>query len=96
MTVAHVMERAKERYGLNLTADDIRLLCWDCQNKRGVLLSRFDRGTAAERWLVQLHGVAMIAIYIPSVNRIRTVLPKDTSRSRRARNFKGVCHAATA
>ena len=76
----HVQKRARERYGVDLGAADIRAMQHQAHNKMGVLLGLL--ADERERWLLKVKGTVMIAIYRRPKNEIATVLPVEYSARR--------------
>lgn len=70
---AHAIERAWERYGVDLAANDLARLEIDCRDGRSVLIGKDACGS--ERHIVRHRGVAMVAVYWPDRGNIATFLP---------------------
>lgn len=98
----HAIERARERYGLELTTDNLKAIVSKCSAGKGVLMARLDNGL--ERYLVQWNGTGLIVLLNVSKKMVVTVLPSSqlgvkthqaspknkTRRLRKIRNrFKG-------
>ena len=73
---AHLIERARERYGLELDAADLRAILADCRNG-APMLSRHDMGGGEIR-LVMVRGVAIKVVWYPDTGRIATILPRGS------------------
>ena len=88
----HAIARAKERYGLDLTVEDLRRLEKQCQNKSTVLAS----GNGRRVQLVEHAGIAMKAVVSVESGLIVTLLGKDQNvwdkkkpgKMRRRKNVK--------
>lgn len=70
---AHAIERAWERYGVDLAANDLARLELDCREGRSVLMRRERDGS--ETRIVRFRGTAMVAVYWPNTGTIATFLP---------------------
>lgn len=68
---AHVIQRARERFGLELTNDDLILLKRQITAKSAVCLSE---GVTSEIWLVCHKGTYMQAGYDPVHNQMTTLM----------------------
>lgn len=88
--MGHATTRARERYGLELTDQDLKALALQVENGKTVLLGK----DGAERHLASLNGQALIVLGKRHGHRfaIITVLPKNhtdqprTHRKRRPKN----------
>lgn len=69
----HPIERARQRYGLDLGPADLCLMIEDIAAGRSVLLKR-QRG-GGEIHLVRAGNTAVLAVYAPAIARIVTILP---------------------
>lgn len=72
----HVRQRALERYGLDLSHGDVAMLGGAARERRGVLLCARSLD-GCERWLLQLRGVALVAVYSRASGNVVTVLPRS-------------------
>lgn len=69
----HAIERARERYGLDLTVDDLKAIVSACAAGDGVLLGRV--GDGLERWLVRSKGAALVALVNIPEKFVVSILP---------------------
>lgn len=69
----HAILRARERYGIELTREDLAALAEQCRNKRTILV---DHGCRSIH-LVEHAGTAMKAVFGPAQGRIFTFLARD-------------------
>lgn len=76
MVQIHVTRRAKERYGLDLSINDVNAMAGRIRAGRSVLLRKCD-GHSGSRHLVEHGATVLIAIFSHEHNRIVTVLPRD-------------------
>lgn len=82
MTQPHAIDRARERYGLELTNEDLRAVALQIVNKRDAVLVR--RGyDGAQVWAVKVQGVWASVVYIPLTRKIATFLPMVAKATRK-------------
>lgn len=74
----HAIERAKERYGLELTKADLAQIGKAIVKGKSVLLGRLECGT--ERHLVSWKNTALKTVFNPTHRLIITFEPKHTSK----------------
>jgi hypothetical protein len=75
-SIAHVKERAKQRFNFNLSRKDIRLLAAQIRNKDFVL--SFDVGSNdAKGYVVYFEGKYIPVVYVEALGTIITVLPEN-------------------
>lgn len=70
----HAIDRAAERYGLQLTPDQIRQLEVRCERGGGVLVARLPNG--CEKRALACEGRDIVVIWNPAHGRIVTIVPK--------------------
>lgn len=73
----HVQTRARERYGVFLSAADVDHLAEKCRAGKGVLVRKATRDNPTTAILVDFEGVAMPLVYDPANGRVVTVLPSN-------------------
>lgn len=76
----HAIERARQRYGLQLTTADVRAIEAACASARSVVVERFKNG--AVKHLLLVRQVAVFAVIGPC-GRCFTILPRDAQRPTR-------------
>ena len=82
MGVDHVIQRAKERYGLNLGPDDVSRMEREIREGASLLLRRDDNG-AGEKHAVKVEGKYVLAVYVEETGTIVTLLPPNDLSYRR-------------
>lgn len=88
--IEHSIQRARERYGLALTVEDVARLRDACRDRKGVYLGpAIGNDRPAERWLVSVKGVAAIVLYSRIGEFVLTFLPQDDRFAKRAREKVG-------
>lgn len=76
----HAIQRAKERYGLDLTQADLRVICSAIrENRDAMLIRRAQEGRQV--WGVKVQGHWAVVVYIPLTNTIATFLPPVRRRA---------------
>ena len=70
---SHAAKRMHERYGIELTAAEMRLLVSRLNRGEGVVV---DRSLGSERRLITVRDVQMIVVWLPLRSYIVSVLPK--------------------
>lgn len=86
----HSIQRARERYGLRLTVEDVARVRDACRDRQGVYLGpAIGDDRPAERWLMQVQGVTVIVLYSRHGHFMLTFLPQDDRVAKRAREKAG-------
>ena len=88
MKAAHVIERARERYGMDITTEDVRAMEAQIVNGRSVRLEI--KPNQHETHLVQVGDVVLRAVWRPSIGMIVTVQPRDARCTKSFKRRKGV------
>jgi len=76
----HAIERAKQRYDLDLTKEKLRMLYSNISQGHGVKLSTLDGRSV---YMVKIDGVVAKCVVSDVLNHIVTFLPKDHMRARK-------------
>lgn len=82
MGVDHVIQRAKERYGLDLRPGDVARMEQAIRAGQSVLLRRDDNG-AGEKHAVLVKGTVVLAVFQTEIQLVVTVLPPTDLSYRR-------------
>lgn len=85
---SHILDRLKERYGLDLALSDVRGWQRQIEAGRAVMLRR-DVAAAGERYLVTHAGMQLILVYNTEARRIVTVLPLNQRHAGRKQAAAG-------
>lgn len=86
----HVQTRARERYGLFLSAADVDHLAEKCRAREGVLVSKATRDNPTITILVDFEGVVMPLVYHPANGRVVTVLPPNYRIAGGRKNYRAI------
>jgi hypothetical protein len=78
MRHAHAIERAWERYGLELTESDFEDVVAEIKRGHSLLQGTVDRGL--ERRIVKIKGKMVPVVFAPDVGYIVTVMPNFKMR----------------
>lgn len=70
----HAIQRARERYGINLTRDDLSTLKGRIAAGEGVLVAKTDDG--GKVWMIKTHGV-VARVAVSRMGSVTTFLPPD-------------------
>lgn len=71
--IPHAIARASERYGIDVTIDNLKQAEKDCRDKTAVFVAQEYNG--AERFFVKIGDKVLIAVYKRLRDRIITFLP---------------------
>jgi len=75
---SHAIERARERYGVQLTPEALGILRRQIEDQTALLTKKLPDGI--EQWLVMHDGTAMVAVYDPQSRWICSVVPPRDTR----------------
>lgn len=78
---AHVIERAKERFDLDLSPEDVEALALECREDRAVVVRRAIAENPVEYRLAKLRrlgDVFLVVVYRVIDQKVVTVLPKTS------------------
>lgn len=73
MVLEHALERARERYGIELTSVEYLALCTRLAAREGLLVA--DQGEGREVWCIPFNGRWLVAVFDQRPARIVTFLP---------------------
>lgn len=109
MIEPHAAMRARERYGVELTFEDLDRIEGQCRRREGLLVRDV---VHAEHWLIAVRGCPMVFVFVRQEGRVVTVLERDhfcrhrlkdpgktarqKQRSREARQWARECREAWA
>jgi hypothetical protein len=74
----HPIARARERYGIDMNIDELRQMEAWCKTGKGRLTKLL---SGDEHHLCDFYGMAVIAVYMPSQERIVTILPRESCKA---------------
>lgn len=76
----HAIDRAKERYGLDLEVRDLRNIAERIRADKGVLIASHDDGSSV--WLIKVSGVLVRLVMCKDLKLVLTFLPANSKVSR--------------
>lgn len=82
MSAQHVVERARERYGLSMTEADVELISaairekWDCARYVGPMRYSERDSVRHEKWTLAWGDVELRVLWDADHDRVRTVMPR--------------------
>ena len=82
MSLNHIIARAKARYGLDITIEDVReIKRLIIHRLPGTRLVKKCEVTKAERWRVEFRGKKLRVLFDPVLERVLTLLPLSDTAS---------------
>lgn len=72
-TELHPITRARERFGMELSVTDLRIISRMIRSKESIITAKFSSGS--ERHLVKYKDVVLPVLYSPRLDIIITILP---------------------